>query len=94
MRFRNLCLIVFFACSSAIFAQKQVKEASYETLKKAFFDNEGNKLTQLKYAKAFLNKAKRENNNDKIVSGYYYYSLLNEGNSAIFYLDSVIKSVS
>jgi len=91
MRFRNLCLIVFFACSSAIFAQKQVKEASYETLKKAFFDNEGNKLTQLKYAKAFLNKAKRENNNDKIVSGYYYYSLLNEGNSAIVYLDSVIK---
>ena len=91
MRFRNLCLIVFFACTSAIFAQKQVQEASYETLKKAFFDNEGNKLTQLKYAKAFLKKAKRENNTNKIVSGYYYHSLLNEGNAALIYLDSVIK---
>lgn len=82
---------MFSVFTVVVFAQKQVKNASYETLKNAFFDNEGNKSTQLIYAKAFLDKAKRENNNAKIVSGYYYYSLLNEGNAALTYLDSVIK---
>jgi AraC-like DNA-binding protein len=62
-------------------------------LKVAFFKNEGKIEIQKKYAKAFLNKAKKENNTPKVARGYYYYSLLYNDNRKIVYFDSIINNV-
>lgn len=88
---KKICLLVFYLLVSTSFAQNQVKETSYNELKKLFFDNKKNKSKQKVYAKAFLEKAKQESNNKQIIRGYYYYSLIYEGNLALMYLDTVIK---
>jgi hypothetical protein len=69
-------------------AQKEAKKESYDELKKLFFDNANNKSKQKVYAKAFLDKAKLENNNSKIIRGYYFHSLINEENTALIYSNS------
>lgn len=73
------------------FAQKEVKKDSYDELRKLFFDNANDKSKQKIYAKAFLDKAKKENNNGKIIRGYYLHSLFHNPNKALIYLDSVIQ---
>lgn len=91
MNFFYLCFLLF---TSAIFGQIKPNEQrtmSFEELKKLFFDNENNKPKQIIYAKAFLDKAKKLGNNKEIIRGYYYHSLIYEGDKAIMYLDSVIK---
>lgn len=66
---------------------------SYDELKEAFFRSEGKIQIQKKYANAFLNKAKKENNTPKIARGYYYHSLLYNDNRKIVYFDSIINNV-
>ena len=91
MHFRSFILSLFIFSFSIMSAQKEAKKESYDELKKLFFDNANNKSKQKVYAKAFLDKAKRENNNSKIIRGYYFHSLINEENTALMYLDSVIQ---
>jgi AraC-like DNA-binding protein len=89
--FRSFILIVFSLSFSIGFAQKEVKKDGYDELKKLFFDNANNKSKQKVYAKAYLDKAKKENNNNKIIRGYYLHSLVHEKDKALIYLDSVIE---
>lgn len=89
--FRSFILIVFSLSFSIGFAQKEVKKDGYDELRKLFFDNANNKSKQKVYAKAFLDKAKKENNNNKIIRGYYLHSLVHEKDKALIYLDSVIE---
>lgn len=95
---RNL-LQYFFAIvlfTSNLEAQNKknyLESLSYDELKDAFFKNEGKIEIQKKYVKAFLNKAKKENNTPKVARGYYCYSLLYEDNRKIIYFDSIINNV-
>jgi AraC-like DNA-binding protein len=88
--------IVLFFFTSNLKAQeikKSFETLSYDELKVAFFKNEGKIEIQKKYAKAFLNKAKKENNTPKVARGYYYYALLYNDNRKIVYFDSIINNV-
>lgn len=91
MNSKSFILILFSLSFSMCFAQKEVKKESYDELKTLFFDNENNKSKQKFYAKAYLDKAKQENNISKIIRGYYFHSLSNKDNTALIYLDSVIQ---
>lgn len=69
------------------------RKMSYEELK-LFYNNSKNNKDKLNFATLYLNKAKKENNNNRIARGYYafaYNYYFNEPNKAIQYLDSVIK---
>jgi len=89
-----LCLLIFTSFSSQSQNKKNYLESlSYDELKEVFFKNEGKIQIQKKYAKAFLNKAKKENNSPKIARGYYYYSLIYDDNRKIVYFDSIINNV-
>lgn len=87
-------LILFTSSLQAQNSKKMFETYSYDDLKEAFFKNEGKINIQKKYAKAFLDKAKNENNSNKIARGYYYYSLLYNDNRKIIYFDSIINNVS
>lgn len=83
-----------FLLPIALFAQfpkKDFTKLSYDDLKELYFDNEKNQTKQTEYANAYLAKAKNENSPIRKAKGYYMYSLLNEDDKAISYLDSVIK---
>ncbi|WP_329807078.1 helix-turn-helix domain-containing protein [Flavobacterium facile] len=89
-----LCFLIFTSFSSQSQNKKNYLESlSYDELKEAFFKNEGKIEIQKKYAKAFLNKAKKENNTPKIARGYYYHSFLYDDNRKIVYFDSIINNV-
>lgn len=66
-------------------------ELSYDNLWNLYFDNLNNTSKQIKYADAFLGKAKKEKITINIARGYYLFSLMNKNEKAIMYLDSVIK---
>lgn len=91
MNSKKLFLLLSILSFSLGFAQKEVKKDGYAELKKLFFDNVTNKSKQRVYAKAFLEKAKRENNTSKIIRGYYLHSLSHDADKALIYLDSVIQ---
>lgn len=89
-------LLIFLFFSTFLQAQKKqihLESLSYDVLKEAFFKNEGKIEIQKKYAKAFLNKAKKENNTPKVARGYYYFTLLYNDNRKIIYFDSIINNV-
>ena len=91
-----LSLLSFILFTFKLQAQnfkKPLNSLSYDELKEIFFKNEGNIEIQKKYAKAFLNKAKNENETPKIARGYYYYSLIYSDNRKIVYFDSIINNV-
>jgi AraC-like DNA-binding protein len=91
----NCCfLVLLFSFSCTLLAQNKnngLQKLSFDDLKKGFFDNEKSKNIQMQYVKAFLIKAKLDNKAIQIARGYYLYSLLNDGDESIQYLDSVIK---
>lgn len=87
-----ICLLFSFNLQAQNI-NKSFESLTYDQLKDAFFKNEGKIQIQKKYAKAFLVKAKKENNTPKIARGYYYYSLLYEDNRKIIYFDSIINNV-
>lgn len=96
-RYLRLYFLTFTFLTSFLQAQnkkKSIDSFSYDELKEAFFRNEGKIEIQKKYAKVFLDKAKKENNTPKIARGYYYYSLLYDDNRKIVYFDSIINNVS
>lgn len=90
---RLLIFILFTFNLQAQNLKKPFELLSYDQLKEAFFKNEGKIEIQKKYAKAFLNKAKMENNVPKIARGYYCYSLLYNDNRKIIYFDSIINNL-
>ncbi len=93
-RFNYIFLLLLFTFFGVLFAQNKnnaLDKLSFDALRNGFFDNEKNKNNQMAYAKAFLIKAKLENENIQIARAYYLFSLINKGNIAISYLDSVIK---
>lgn len=95
-RYLHLSQLIFLLFSVFIQAQslkKPLESLTYDELKEAFFKNEGKIEIQKKYAKAFLNRAKKENNTPKIARGYYYYSLLYNDDRKIIYFDSIINNV-
>jgi len=98
-RYLHLRLLTFILLISSFSLQSQNKKKSldsfsYDELKEVFFKNEGKIEIQKKYAKAFLDKAKKENNTPKIARGYYCYSLLYNDNRKIIYFDSIINNVN
>lgn len=93
---KPLSLSFFFLFSILVLAQKKQTNLdtwTYDQLKEAFFKNEGKAEIQKTYAKAFLNRAKKENNTPKIARGYYYHSLLYSNDTKIIYFDSIINNV-
>lgn len=95
---KYLCKYLLFIIFLSPFLQAQNKKSSleslsYDELKEVFFKNEGKIEIQKKYVKAFLSKAKKENNTPKVARGYYYYSLLYDDNRKIIYFDSIINNV-
>ena len=93
-----LCKYLLSVIFLSPFLQAQNKKSnleslSYDELKEVFFKNEGKIENQKKYVKAFLSKAKKENNTSKVARGYYYYSLLYDDNRKIIYFDSIINNV-
>ena len=90
---RLLIFILFTFNLQAQNLKKPLELLSYDELKEAFFKNEGEIEIQKIYAKAFLDKAKKENNTPKIARGYYCYSLLYDDNRKIVYFDSIINNV-
>lgn len=91
---QNFIFLIFFTTNlKAQEIKKSFESLSYDELKEVFFKNEGQIQIQKKYAKAFLNKAKKENNTPKIARGYYYYSLLYNDTRKIVYFDSIINNV-
>jgi AraC-like DNA-binding protein len=91
---QNFIFLIFFTSNlKAQEIKKSFESLSYDELKEVFFKNEGKIQIQKKYAKAFLNKAKKENNTPKIARGYYYYSLLYNDTRKIVYFDSIINNV-
>lgn len=90
----NFITLLFFLFSSFLMAQtqKELEKMSYDELKTAFFDNENEINKQKRYAKEFVEKAKKENNQSKLARGYYYYSLINSGKNKIIYFDSIINN--
>lgn len=90
------CLLILFLFVSNLQAQnieRSIESLSYDELKDVFFKNEGKIEIQKKYAKVFLDKAKKERNTPKIARGYYCYSLLYDDNRKIIYFDSIINNV-
>jgi AraC-like DNA-binding protein len=71
--------------------ENDLKKLSYDKLWNLYFDNQNNLTEQIKYANIYLVKAKKNKDNRKTAGAYYLFSLMNEGNKAITYLDSVIK---
>jgi len=88
-----LCAIFFTSFLQGQNKKSSLESLSYDELKEVFFKNEVKIQIQKKYAKAFLDKAKKENNTPKIARGYYYYSLLYNDNRKIVYFDSIINNV-
>jgi AraC-like DNA-binding protein len=70
--------------------KKELKQLSYDTLKKSFWDNERNPKKQLEYANAYLIKAKSENNPVQKSQGYLLLSIVSKNDKALHYLDSAI----
>lgn len=85
-----LFLLLFTVILSAQSRQKGLTKLSYEDLKKAFWDNEGNTKRQSEYAHAYLVKAKRGNDSIEKARGSYLISLISTNEIAIRYLDSSI----
>jgi AraC-like DNA-binding protein len=82
----------FFMLQMVANGQKiDIKKNNYKKLWELYFDNEGNNAKQLEFANAYLSKAKNEKVNIRIAKGYYLFSIMNEGDKAIMYMDSVIK---
>jgi AraC-like DNA-binding protein len=86
-------ILILFLFPLFLFAQvqkKDLKQLPYDTIKKFFWDNEGNPKQQLVYANAFLLKAKGENSPVEQARGFLLLSLLSENDKALRYLDSAI----
>lgn len=86
--------LFIFLLQITLFAQVQKnysKELSYDDLWNLYFDNLNDSSKQIKYADAFINKAKNEKVRTNIARGYYLFSLMHKKEKAIMYLDSVIK---
>ncbi|WP_309608447.1 helix-turn-helix domain-containing protein [Flavobacterium sp.] len=86
--------IILFLLPIALLGQVQKNysnELSYDDLWNLYFDNLNDSSKQIKYADAFLNKAKNEKVRGNIARGYYLFSLMHKKEKAIMYLDSVIK---
>ena len=71
--------------------KKDFPRLPYDELKKLYFDNEKSRTMQFKYAKAYLDKANKEDISIEKARGNYLFSLLNEGDKAILYLDEAIR---
>lgn len=91
-KFFFLFLLLFFTVFSFAQTQKELERMSYDELKTAFFDNEKDVSKQKMFAKEFIQRAKKENNQSKLARGYYYFSLLNKGNDKIIFFDSIINN--
>lgn len=94
MKTKKIIILSFILINSIVFSQNQLLKLDYQTLKKEFFNSPTNKKKQNVYAKAFLEKAKKENNKHETIRGYYYHSLLykeTQKSLAIEYLDTVIQ---
>ncbi|WP_281322201.1 helix-turn-helix domain-containing protein [Flavobacterium aestivum] len=87
-KFLFILLIPFAILGQA--SKREISRLTYDELKNLYFDNEKDQKLQLECANAYLTKAKNENNHIQKARGYFLYSLENEGNKAIKYLDSCI----
>jgi AraC-like DNA-binding protein len=79
----------FFIWSQSI--QKINRSDSYEDLKQAFINSQGNDTKQLHYANAYIKRAQIQKSNINLSRGYFLLSNLFEGAKCIQYLDISIK---
>ncbi|NHN26334.1 helix-turn-helix transcriptional regulator [Flavobacterium jejuense] len=83
---------VFFFSFFVLHAQVDeitLEKITFKELLQNFAKSEGNLELQKKYARIFLNKAKKSDSQLMIAKGYYMTSLLFDSHESIKYLDSV-----
>jgi AraC-like DNA-binding protein len=80
-----------FSFLSAQVNEKDLRKMSYDELKELFFNEKTSISEQKKIAGEFVKKAKKENDQSKLARGYYYNSLIHEGENKIIYFDSIIN---
>lgn len=86
-------ILIFLFCSYNLFGQvpkKELSKLTYEQIKMLYYKNEKNPRNQIKYANAYLKKAKDENNAIEKARSWFLISSKYEGNIALQYLDSAI----
>jgi AraC-like DNA-binding protein len=87
--------ILFFTVLLSQFSTSQTKKElermDYNSLKTAFFENENDVERQKKYAKAYVERAKKENNIEEISNGFFYHTYFVESSMYYEYCDSIIS---
>ncbi len=72
------------------YATDSLLTSSYRQLAAGFYEHEQDSSKAMKYAKAYLHKAKVEKNPIRMADGYFYHASLHTGVEAIRYADSII----
>ena len=85
-----IALLHYPVYSFDIFIQDSILSKSYSYIENKIFE-EGNKQYNELYAKAYLRKAKIEENYELIADGYYLLSIITSRENSLKYLDSVIQ---
>lgn len=89
----TLFLLHFFlSVQCMVFGQipRPSENLSYKELSSGYYENEYNRELALKYAKAYLLKAKKEFDSENILHGYYFIAEQSEFEIAKSYYDSII----
>ena len=71
-----LLLFPYFLWSQS--SQKIIQTDSYEDLKQAFINSQGNDKKQLHYANAYIKKAQIQKSNINLSRGYFFILIFNE----------------
>lgn len=89
-----LKIVLFFIFPIFLWSQsiqKINRSDSYEDLKQAFINSQGNDTKQLYYANAYIKRAQIQKSNINLSRGYFLLSNLFEGAKCMQYLDISIK---
>ena len=90
-----LPFLLFTLSCNFIYAQKNsnaLNQKTYEYLQEAIDNNDTDTLVSQPYLKAYLNKAKADNNHEKIAEGYRNYIYLAPFKLKFFYADSMVTA--
>jgi len=90
-----ICLMIILSsglqANASFQSQGELLRKDYDELQKSFHNNLKIYETASKYAKAFLIKAKANNDKIKIADGYHHFFMINPPEIAMKYVDSIIE---
>ncbi len=88
-----VCIFSLFSCTSLLGQNRETDTLSNQNSNYFFklYEKAETKKEKIKYIEWFIKKAKIENEENKILSGYYIMSLLYDTPKALIYADSAIN---